>query len=402
MRILTVIGTRPEAIKMAPVIAAVRKRTELEASVCITGQHREMLDQVLTQFGIKPDYDLAVMRPGQTLHDITQLVLGGVRDVITQCSADYVLVHGDTTTAMAAALAAFYSQVKVGHVEAGLRSFDMTQPWPEEFNRRTVDMVSDRLYAPTVAARDNLLREGRSDACIRVTGNTVIDALAQALTAIDAQPEISAAMAERFSFLDPARRLLLVTGHRRENHHGGLESVCRALDDLVQRANVEVVYPVHPNPNVQRTVRRVLGRTPNVFLVPPLDYFPFVWLMRRSHVILTDSGGIQEEAPHLGKPVLVLRNVTERPEAVAAGTVRLIGTRRQRILEETLRLLDDERAYGAMAACRNPYGDGTAALQIAADLASIAGGSIVRYGVAKVPGVARVAPRIELALGDSR
>lgn len=369
MRVLTVIGTRPEAVKMAPVIAALQRQPELDARVCVTGQHREMLEQVLRQFSIEPHFDLAVMRPGQTLHDVTRAVLGGMREVIAECRAECVLVHGDTTTAMASALAAFYSRVPVGHVEAGLRSSDLTQPWPEEFNRRSVDMVSTRLYAPTRAAEANLVREGRSRADIRVTGNTVIDALVQALDTIEVNRELAHAMVTQFGYLDASRRLLLVTGHRRENHDGGLENVCLALRDLVRQADVEVVYPVHPNPNVERTVRRVLGESRHVFLVPPLDYFPFVWLMRRSYLILTDSGGIQEEAPHLGKPVLVLRNVTERPEAVEAGTVRLVGTDRERIVQEAMHLLCDEGAYAEMAARRNPFGDGTAAIRIAADLA---------------------------------
>ena len=372
MRILAVLGTRPEVIKMAPVIAALRQRPELECSVCVTGQHREMLQQALKQFKITPDFDLAVMQPGQTLHGVTQAVLNGVAAVIEDFKPDHVLVHGDTTTAMAGALAAFYAQVSVGHVEAGLRSFDMAQPWPEEFNRRVVDMVSERLYAPTTCAKENLLREGQPADHIRVTGNTVIDALDYALSTIDHQPELSTSLQNQFSFLNPAKRLVLVTGHRRENHNRGLSNICMALRDLAMRPDVEILYPVHPNPRVESTVGSLLGAVPNVFLLPPLDYFPFVWLMRRAHLILTDSGGIQEEAPHLGKPVLVLREVTERPEAVAAGTVLLVGTGRKRIYAETTRLLDNALAYHAATRCKNPYGDGTAAIQIAADLAALA------------------------------
>jgi len=367
-KVLVVFGTRPEAIKMAPVVHRLSTEPGLQPIVCVTGQHRSMLDQVLDLFEIRPDYDLNIMKPGQTLAQITTAVLEGVERVIGECAPSHVLVHGDTTTAMAAALAAFYRQVPIGHVEAGLRTGDLKRPWPEEMNRRVVDSMADLLFAPTEGSRRNLLAENLGDRRILVTGNTVIDALLHVVARIDGDPAIKRAMEERFAFLDPAKRLVLVTGHRRESFGGGFERICTTLARMADRDDLEIVYPVHLNPNVREPVRRILGDRPRVHLIEPLDYLPFVYLMNRSCLILTDSGGIQEEAPSLGKPVLVMRDVTERPEAVEAGTVKLVGTDADRILEGFTTLFDDPAAYEKASLAHNPYGDGHASERIVKEL----------------------------------
>lgn len=364
MKIFIVFGTRPEAIKMAPVVKAFRGDPAFETVVCVTGQHRQMLDQVLGLFGIVPDIDLSIMKPGQSLTDVTVATLQGLEPYFDDHRPDAVLVHGDTTTAMATALAAFYAQIPVGHVEAGLRTGDLTAPWPEEMNRRSIDMVSRWLFAPTDVSRDALLSEKVPAEQIFVTGNTVIDALLSVVERIRGDAERADAFASQFDFLDRSKRLIVVTGHRRENFDGGLERMCGALLQLAARGDVEIVYPVHLNQNVQRAANAVLADTEAVHLIEPQDYLPFVYLVDRAHLIISDSGGIQEEAPSLGKPVLVTRDVTERPEAIAAGTCRLVGTDPGRIVAEATRLLDDEAEYQRVSAIANPYGDGRAAERI--------------------------------------
>ncbi len=361
---LIVFGTRPEAIKMAPVVKRMKARFGGDVRVCVTAQHRQMLDQVLCLFDIVPDYDLNLMKPGQDLTDITASVLMELRCVLEDFSPDVVLVHGDTTTAFAASLAAYYRQIPVAHVEAGLRTGDIYSPWPEEMNRKQVGAIAAYHFAPTTTARDNLLRESVDASSIFVTGNTVIDALLDVVDKIDSNCELKAGLEQQFAFLNREKRTILITGHRRENFGRGFEEICKALVELAGRGDVELVYPVHLNPNVQEPVLRLLADVPNVHLIAPLDYLPFVYLMNRSHLIITDSGGVQEEAPSLGKPVLVLRDTTERPEALDAGTVTLVGTDARKIIFETNRLLDDEAAYQAMAFAHNPYGDGNAAAQI--------------------------------------
>lgn len=359
MRVLTVIGTRPEAIKMAPVIKGLLRRPGIEARLCVTAQHRNMLDQVLELFGLSPDYDLDLMRPGQNLTGITSSVLSGLAPVLGQVRPDVVLVHGDTTTTLAATLAAYYARIPVGHVEAGLRTHDIYSPWPEEVNRKVAGAISELHFAPTERARRALLDEAVPDSRIQVTGNTVIDALHEVVALLDVDQEKSNALAREFR-LDPERRMILVTGHRRESFGDGFQRICEALRRLAQRQDVEIVYPVHLNPNVKGPVEENLSDLPNVHLLPPQDYLPFVYLMSRAHIILTDSGGVQEEAPALGKPVLVMRETTERPEAVEAGTVKLVGTDVQKIAGEATRLLDDDEAYRQMSIAHNPYGDGKA------------------------------------------
>jgi UDP-N-acetylglucosamine 2-epimerase (non-hydrolysing) len=380
LKVLSVFGTRPEAIKMAPVVRELQKYPDrVRSVVCVTAQHREMLDQVLSLFGITPDYDLNIMEDNQTPIQVASAVLSRLEPILRRERPDWVLVQGDTTTVAAASLAAFYAGVKVGHVEAGLRTFHKWQPFPEEINRRIAGVIADLHFAPTERARRNLLREGVSPEQIIVTGNPVIDALRWAAEQ-PPTPEIRALL-ERLGVADeaenspshprtPGPRLILVTAHRRENFGQPLESICWALRDIATRydAMVRIVYPVHLNPNVWEPVHRLLGDVPNIILIPPVDYLSMVHLMKRAYLILTDSGGIQEEAPGLGKPVLVLREVTERPEAVEAGTVRLVGTGRQRIVAETVRLLEDEAAYLQMAQAVNPYGDGQAGRRIAAAL----------------------------------
>jgi len=365
MKVLVVFGTRPEAIKMARVVETLKNNPAFDARVCVTAQHREMLDQVLALFNIQPEFDLNLMQRGQDLTDITARVLIGLRDVYAQWRPDVVLVHGDTTTTMAAALSAYYQRIPVAHVEAGLRTGNLYSPWPEELNRKVAGALSAIHFAPTEQARKNLLREGYREEAIHITGNTVIDALLEVSERIHTDPTLKASLASRFPFLDSSRKLVLVTGHRRENFGAGFENICVALADLAKRPDVQIVYPVHLNPQVQEPVNRLLGGLPNVALIEPQDYLPFVYLMGASTLILTDSGGIQEEAPSLGKPVLVMRDTTERPEAVEAGTVRLVGTDPARILSEARNLLDNREAYDAMARSHNPYGDGRAAAKIA-------------------------------------
>lgn len=361
---LIVFGTRPEAIKMAPVVKQMKTHFGGEVRVCVTAQHRQMLDQVLNLFGIVPDYDLNLMKPGQDLTDITANVLTALRSVLDDYASDVVLVHGDTTTTFAASLAAYYKKISVAHVEAGLRTGNPYSPWPEEVNRKLTGAIAAFHFAPTVTSRDNLLRESVDAGSIFVTGNTVIDALLEVVNKIDTDHELKVGLERQFAFLSPEKRIILITGHRRENFGKGFEEICLALAQLATRSDVELVYPVHLNPNVQEPVHRLLGHIPNVHLIEPLDYLPFVYLMNRSYLIITDSGGIQEEAPSLGKPVLVIRDTTERPEAVEAGTVKLVGTDAETIFRETSRLLDDVMAYQSMAFAHNPYGDGCAAKRI--------------------------------------
>ncbi|WOZ77330.1 non-hydrolyzing UDP-N-acetylglucosamine 2-epimerase [Kosakonia sacchari] len=361
MKVLTVFGTRPEAIKMAPLVHALAKDPDFEARVCVTAQHREMLDQVLTLFSIVPDYDLNIMRPGQGLTEITCGILEGLKPILESFRPDVVLVHGDTTTTIAASLAAFYQRIPVGHVEAGLRTGDLSSPWPEEANRTLTGHLAMYHFAPTENSRLNLRRENVADNRIFVTGNTVIDALFWVRDSVMNSPSRYEELAARYPFLDRDKKLILVTGHRRESFGLGFEQICHALADIAaQHDDVQIVYPVHLNPNVSEPVNRILGHVENVTLIEPQDYLPFLWLMNHAWLILTDSGGIQEEAPSLGKPVLVMRDTTERPEAVDAGTVKLVGTDRQRIVEEVSHLLHDNDAWQAMSRAHNPYGDGLA------------------------------------------
>lgn len=370
-KVMLVFGTRPEAIKMAPLVHRLAAEPEsFDVKVCVTAQHRQMLDQVLKIFEISPDIDLNVMRPGQDLFDVTANVLLGMRAVFSQEKPDVVLVHGDTTTTLATAMAGFYAGVPVGHVEAGLRTHDVYAPFPEEFNRQVASKVARWHFAPTDLSRSNLLAEGVPEGAITVTGNTVIDALHWVLGRIEAEDGRAEGLAQRLSSMLPFawqhERFVLITGHRRENFGEGFLQICEALRELAQRfAAVRFVYPVHLNPNVQQPVRALLGALPNVHLIEPLDYEPFVYLLKHCHLVLTDSGGIQEEAPSLGKPVLVMRQVTERPEAVQAGTVELVGADRLRIVEGVARLLQYEEHHQKMARAHNPYGDGKACERIA-------------------------------------
>lgn len=364
MRVLSVFGTRPEAVKMAPVVQALAQRPDIDSFVCVTAQHREMLDQVLNLFAIQPDFDLDLMRPDQSLAELTAAVFSRLDPVIDRLRPNWVLVQGDTTTVMATALLAYYHQAKVGHVEAGLRTGDKWQPFPEEINRRVAGVASDLHFAPTEWARDNLLREGVLPHSIVVTGNPVIDALqsvANQPAPVDIEKLFQTLCLDR-----PERRLVVVTAHRRENFGRPIESICTAILELAEiyGENLQFVYPVHLNPNVQEPVYRILGSKHNITLLPPMDYLPFVHLMKRATILITDSGGLQEEAPGLGVPVLVMREVTERPEGLAAGTVKLVGTQRERIVSECRRLLDDADAHRAMAQAVNPYGDGHAAERI--------------------------------------
>lgn len=365
MKILSVFGTRPEAIKMAPVVKALAEDPSFDAKVCVTAQHRQMLDQVLELFAIQPDFDLDLMKADQTLGDITGNVLHGMEGIFAQWQPDMVLVHGDTTTTLAAALSSYYAKVPVGHVEAGLRTGDKYSPWPEEMNRHLAGALADVHFSPTEKARENLLHEGIAPESIHVTGNTVIDALLTVEERIRSDADLRGRLERHFPFLDPQKYLVLVTGHRRENFGSGFENICQAIATLARRDDVQVVYPVHLNSHVQEPVRRILSDLSNVFLLKPQDYLSFVYLMHRCTLVLTDSGGIQEEAPSLGKPVLVMRDTTERPEALEAGTALLVGTDRARIVREVSRLLDAPEAYRTMAEAHNPYGDGTAARRIA-------------------------------------
>ena len=365
MKVLTVFGTRPEAIKMAPLVHALAKDPHFEAKVCVTAQHREMLDQVLKLFSIAPEYDLNIMQPGQGLTEITCRILEGLKPVLESFKPDVVLVHGDTTTTMAASLAAFYQRIPVGHVEAGLRTGDLSSPWPEEGNRTLTGHLATYHFAPTETSRQNLLRENIADNRITVTGNTVIDALFWVRDRVLSDEALHNELTQRYPFLANGKKMILVTGHRQESFGRGFEQICHALAEIAaNNPDVQIVYPVHLNPNVSEPVKRILGHVENVILIEPQDYLPFVWLMNRAWLILTDSGGIQEEAPSLGKPVLVMREMTERPEAVSAGTVCLVGTDSQRIVNEVTRLLQDESAYQAMSRAHNPYGDGHACHRI--------------------------------------
>ena len=364
-KILVVFGTRPEAIKMAPVVKALKGEPSLEVKVCVTAQHRQMLDQVMDIFGLKADFDLNVMAPNQTLADVTCKVLKGMEEVFVEWKPDMILVQGDTTTVMAAALAAFYHKIDVGHVEAGLRTGNIYSPWPEEMNRLIAGNLATQHYAPTPRSRDNLLRENKDPKTVFVTGNTVIDALHEAVRIMDADPALTADLASKFPFIDAGKRLVLVTGHRRENFGDGFIHICNAIKRVAVRPDVQVVYPMHMNPNVRKPVNEILGGLSNVHLIEPLDYLSFLYMMRKSYLIMTDSGGVQEEAPSLGKPVIVMRDTTERPEAVDAGTVILAGTETDAIASAAERLLDDKAFYEKMSHAINPYGDGLAAGRIA-------------------------------------
>ena len=368
-KILLVFGTRPEAIKMAPLVKEFQKDTEhFETKVCVTAQHRQMLDQVLEVFGITPDYDLNIMAPNQDLYDITSKVLLGLRDVLKDFAPDVVLVHGDTTTSMAASLAAFYRQIAVAHVEAGLRTYDMLSPWPEEMNRQVTDRICTYYFAPTGQSRQNLLRENIEEKKIFVTGNTVIDALLMAVdiiaTKTGMEEQIHKEIQEK-GYTVGERDYILVTGHRRENFGEGFLHICKAIRELAsQYPDIDIVYPVHLNPNVQKPVYELLSGLDNVFLISPLDYLPFIYAMQHSILLLTDSGGVQEEAPSLGKPVLVMRNTTERPEAVEAGTVKLVGMDAETIVGNVVELLRNKELYKRMSETHNPYGDGQACERI--------------------------------------
>ena len=364
-KILIVFGTRPEAIKMAPLVHALRGCDKFETRVCVTAQHRQMLDQVLHLFGIVPDFDLDLMRAGQSLDDITVKILGGMGRVFDEFRPDAVLVHGDTTTTLATSLAAFYRKIPIGHVEAGLRTGDTLSPWPEEMNRRVCDVVSSWYFAPTQESSDNLIAEGIDAGKIVITGNTVIDALLDAKRKLDHDAHLTAGILAMYPFLDPAKRLILVTGHRRENFGEPFERFCHALRLIAQaHPDIQIIYPVHLNPRVQEPVHAILNRQPNVFLIDPQEYLPFVFLMSRAYLIVTDSGGIQEEAPALGKPVLVTRDTTERPEAISAGTARLVGTDTGAIVAAVDLLLNNGSEYARMANADNPYGDGHASERI--------------------------------------
>jgi UDP-N-acetylglucosamine 2-epimerase (non-hydrolysing) len=357
-KVLLVFGTRPEAIKMAPVYLALKQSDVFETKVVVTAQHREMLDQVLDLFKIKPDYDLNIMKSGQGLVEITSIMLSEITKVLQDCKPDLVLVHGDTTTTFSGSLAAFYEKIEVGHVEAGLRTGDIYSPWPEEVNRKLTGGIARLHFTPTETSKTNLIREGVSLDDVFVTGNTVIDALLDVVNRLERSKSLSAKLDSDLN-IDISKRLILVTGHRRESFGDGFERICAALRRIAEsHEDVQIIYPVHLNPNVREPVIRILGNMNNILLIPPQEYLPFVHLMRRAALILTDSGGVQEEAPSLGKPVLVMRDTTERPEAVAAGTVKLVGTNEESILYETNKLLDDKNYYSDMARSHNPYGDG--------------------------------------------
>jgi UDP-N-acetylglucosamine 2-epimerase len=368
MRVLSVFGTRPEAIKMAPVVQALAQHKEILPRVCVTGQHRQMLDQVMATFALKADYDLDIMQPGQALGDVFARVLSGLGPILTQFRPDYVLVQGDTATSTAAAVAAFYADIAVGHVEAGLRTGNLKSPWPEEANRRLTAVMASRHYAPTLRARDALLAEGYPRDNIVLTGNTVIDALLRVANDVTSPGPLRQRLDQTFSWLDRQKRVVLVTGHRRESFGAGFARICDALAKIAHRDDIEIVYPVHLNPNVRGPVGERLSGFANVKLIEPLDYQSFVYLMTRCHLILTDSGGVQEEAPSLGKPVLVMRDTSERIEAVEAGVARLVGTDAATIVAAVDEVLDCENSYAAMARGANPFGDGRASERIVKDL----------------------------------
>lgn len=367
-KILFVFGTRPEAIKMAPVIKAFKDEKIFDTKVCVTAQHRQMLDQVLDIFDIKPDYDLNIMERGQDLFDITANVLSGMKNVLSEYSPDLVLVHGDTSTTSATAIAAFYQKIKVGHVEAGLRTGNIYSPWPEEVNRQISGVIANYHFAPTTTSLENLLKENKNKENILVTGNTVIDALFLVLDKIEKDEKLKnkilKSISDQYKFNND-RKIILVTGHRRENFGEGFTNICKALKKIADsNHDVDIVYPVHLNPNVQKPVKNILSNSKNIYLIDPLSYENFIYLMSKSYFIITDSGGVQEEAPSLGKPVLVLRNTTERPEAVEAGTVKLVGTNFEAIVNESQKFLDDEKEYKKMSKAHNPYGDGSASKRI--------------------------------------
>lgn len=361
MKVLTVFGTRPEAIKMAPLALKLATTDGINSKVCVTAQHREMLDQVLDLFKLTPDFDLNLMKPGQDLTDITTGILQGMKQVFSEFKPDIVLVHGDTATTFATSLAAYYQQIPVGHVEAGLRTGNIYSPWPEEANRKLTGAITSLHFAPTKKSESNLLNEGIQLAAVYVTGNTVIDALLKVSAKFDSDERLLSEMQRKFDFLDSEKKLILVTGHRRESFGGGFERICSALARTAEaHPECQILYPVHLNPNVQEPVKRLLSGVSNIKLIEPQDYLPFVYLMNQAYIILTDSGGIQEEAPSLGKPVLVMRDTTERPEAVDAGTVQLVGTDIDKISNSLTRLLTDKQAYKDMSFAHNPYGDGKA------------------------------------------
>ena len=366
LRILIIFGTRPEAIKMAPVVNKFQQDSRFETKVCVTAQHRGMLDQVLELFAIEPDYDLDIMRKNQGLTGITCAILSGLETILRRFAPHRVLVHGDTSTTFAATLAAYYQKIPVGHVEAGLRTGNIYSPWPEEANRKLTGALADLHFAPTETARENLLKENVSPDRILVTGNTVIDALHQVRETLQTDKQLQNELDKRFPFIDKSQKVILVTGHRRESFGGGLENICQALKKLAEREDVQIIYPVHLNPNVQEPVHRILNGIDKIHLIEPQDYLPFVYLMNYSYIILTDSGGVQEEAPSLGKPVLVMRETTERPEAVSAGTVKLVGSDKNKIIDNVITLLDDPDAYNSMSFAHNPYGDGMASQRIVA------------------------------------
>lgn len=370
---LIVFGTRPEAIKMAPLIKAFEKHQDtFETKVCITAQHREMLDQVLSFFEISPDYDLNLMKPNQNLYNLTADIITNLKTILEDFKPDYVYVHGDTTTTMATSIAAFYSGAKVCHVEAGLRTFNMQSPFPEEMNRCVTGVVTNYHFSPTQTSKLNLLNENKKEANIVVTGNTVIDALLFSVNKVNNPNFNDSEVDELKMILDVSKKLILVTGHRRENHGQGFVNICKALKEIAEtHPETQIIYPVHLNPNVQKPVYELLSDVENIKLISPLSYPAFVWLMEKSHIIITDSGGVQEEAPSLGKPVLVMRNTTERPEAVEAGTVLLVGTNTNKIIEETNRLLKDTSAYENMSRLHNPYGDGKSCERIVKFISNI-------------------------------
>jgi len=365
-KILIVFGTRPEAIKMAPLVKEFQKDTKnFETKVCVTAQHREMLDQVLELFEITPEYDLDIMKPGQDLYDVTSNVLLGMKSVLTDFKPDVVFVHGDTSTTFAASLAAFYQQISVAHIEAGLRTGDIYSPWPEEANRQLTTQITAYHFAPTATSKANLLKENVNEQNIKVTGNTVIDALFLALEKIKSNKQLETDIINHLATLDyelkPDKKIILVTGHRRENHGQGFINICSALKEIaLSNPDIDIVYPVHLNPNVQKPVKELLSDVENIYLIDPLQYEQFIYMMDKSFFIITDSGGVQEEAPSLGKPVLVMRDTTERPEALDAGTVKLVGTDTELIIKEAQELIDNKEAYDFMSKASNPYGDGHA------------------------------------------
>jgi UDP-N-acetylglucosamine 2-epimerase (non-hydrolysing) len=365
IKILTVFGTRPEAIKMAPVVNALKSDSRFESKVCVTAQHREMLDQVLDLFDIAPDFDLDIMKSGQSLNEITASIVCAMKPILETFQPDIVLVHGDTATTLAVALAAYYQKIKVGHVEAGLRTGNIYSPWPEEGNRKLTGAIASYHFAPTIGSKTNLLKEGVMESDIIITGNTVIDALLWVRDKLHNDISISRRFESKFHYLDTGKKLILVTGHRRESFGDGFERICEALQEIAtMHPQAQILYPVHLNPNVQEPVLRLLKNSGNIFLIEPQEYLSFIYLMNRAHIILTDSGGIQEEAPSLGKPVLVMRETTERPEAVAAGTVRLVGTNVRLIVDQVGALLTNKDEYLKMSLAHNPYGDGLSSQRI--------------------------------------